>query len=63
MILINNYIKITTIEKVGSKKQEKQEQFQTIFNCASVGIACVSIDGKWLLVNQKFCEILGYIKE
>jgi PAS domain S-box-containing protein len=57
------YKKITTTKKVGSKKQEKQEQFQTIFNCASVGIACVSIDGKWLLVNQKICEILGYTKE
>lgn len=38
------------------------EQSQETFN-ADVGIAHVSIDGKWLIVNQKLCEIVGYTQQ
>ena len=30
------------------------------FELAPIGIAHVSLDGGWLLVNRKLCEILGY---
>jgi PAS domain S-box-containing protein len=40
--------------------QESEEQFRVTFNQAAVGIAHMGIDGKWLLVNQKFCDIVGY---
>ena len=36
------------------------ERFRATFNQAAVGIAHLDIDGKWLLVNQKLCDILGY---
>jgi len=39
---------------------ESEERFRAIFYQAAVGIAQTSIDGKWLLVNDRFCEILGY---
>ena len=35
-------------------------QFRATFEQAAVGIAHTSIDGKYLRVNQKFCNILGY---
>ncbi len=34
--------------------------FHTIFDHMPVGIAYVSLRGKWLLVNPKLCEILQY---
>jgi PAS domain S-box-containing protein len=37
--------------------------FQATFNQAAVGIAHVSTDGQWLLVNQKLCDIVGYTPE
>ena len=35
-------------------------QFRATFEQAAVGIAHTSIDGRYLRVNQKFCNILGY---
>lgn len=43
--------------------QESEQRFRATFNQAAVGIAQVGIDGKWLLVNQKFCDIAGYTRE
>jgi diguanylate cyclase (GGDEF)-like protein/PAS domain S-box-containing protein len=33
------------------------------FDLAAVGIAHVAPDGKWLRVNQRMCEMLGYSRE
>ena len=37
-----------------------EERFRVMFLQAAVGIAQTSLDGEWLLVNDGFCEILGY---
>jgi PAS domain S-box-containing protein len=33
---------------------------QAIFDQAAVGIAQISLDGKWLRVNKRYCQMLGY---
>lgn len=43
--------------------RESEERFRATFEQAAVGIAHVAIDGKWLRVNQKLCEIVGYTRE
>lgn len=43
--------------------QESQERFRATFEQAAVGIAHIAPDGRWLRVNQKLCEILGYSRE
>ena len=40
--------------------QRSEARFRATFNQAAVGLAQVGIDGRWLLVNQRFCDILGY---
>ncbi|MHC5730237.1 MAG: PAS domain S-box protein, partial [Nostoc sp.] len=40
--------------------RSSEEQLRATFNSAAVGIAHVSTDGSWLMVNQKLCDILGY---
>jgi len=42
---------------------ESEERFQIAFDEAAVGIAHVSLDGRWLRVNRRLCEILGYTNE
>src|SRR5215472_449232 len=37
-----------------------EERFRVMFLQAGVGIAQISLEGKWLLLNDRFCEILGY---
>jgi diguanylate cyclase (GGDEF)-like protein/PAS domain S-box-containing protein len=37
-----------------------EERFRVTFNQAAVGLAHVGPDGRYLLVNRKLCDILGY---
>lgn len=41
---------------------ESEERFRAVFAQAAVGIARVAPDGKWLEVNNRICEIVGYTK-
>ncbi len=43
--------------------RESEQRFRAIFAQAAVGIIQARIDGSLLLVNQKFCEIVGYSRE
>jgi PAS domain S-box-containing protein len=40
--------------------RESEERFRSTFANAAVGIAHVGLDGRWLRMNPKLCEILGY---
>ncbi|MGB7760786.1 MAG: PAS domain S-box protein, partial [Bryobacteraceae bacterium] len=40
--------------------RESVERFRAIFEQAAVGIAQVGMDGRWLRVNGKLCDIVGY---
>ena len=40
--------------------RESEDRFRSTFEQAAVGVAHVDLDGRWLLVNQKLCEIVGY---
>lgn len=42
---------------------ESEEKFRITFNQAPVGIANVDVDGRFLLINQKLCEMLGYCED
>jgi PAS domain S-box-containing protein len=40
--------------------RESEERYRLTFEQAAVGIADVAEDGRWLRVNGKLCEIVGY---
>lgn len=40
--------------------RDTEERFRATFEQAAVGIGHVAPDGRWLLVNQRLCEITGY---
>jgi PAS domain S-box-containing protein len=40
--------------------RESEARFRGTFDNAAVGIAHVDFDGRWLRVNQRLCDILGY---
>ena len=42
---------------------ESEERFRYTFEQAAVGIAHVSPDGRWLRVNQRLCDIVGYASD
>lgn len=59
---INEELKTEIAERsrVESELRVSEERFRATFNSIAIGIAYVNTDGRWLLVNQKLCEILGY---
>ena len=57
---------ICTIEDIDARKcaeqalRENETRFRNTFDNAAVGIAHVGLDGHWLRVNGRLCEITGY---
>ena len=43
--------------------RESEERFRAIFEQAAVGIAHNDLEGKFLRVNQRFCDLFGYTQE
>ena len=43
-----------------AKMESEAKILQAIFDHAALGIAQISLDGSWLRVNNRYCEMLGY---
>ena len=43
--------------------REAQDRFRSIFDHAPIGVAMVSLEGRYLRVNRSLCEILGYSED
>lgn len=56
-------IDITEEMRTRAVLEESEERFRATFDQAAVGIAHVGTDGRWLRVNQKLCDIVGYAPE
>ncbi|MBD2596433.1 PAS domain S-box protein [Nostoc spongiaeforme FACHB-130] len=54
---------ITKRKQIEKALRDSEERFRTAFHQAAVGIAHVGLDGRWLLVNQRLCDIVGYTAE
>jgi PAS domain S-box-containing protein len=61
--LIGSSIDITSHKRAVEALRESEERFRGTFENAAVGIAHKDAEGRWLLVNQKYCEIVGYTRE
>jgi diguanylate cyclase (GGDEF)-like protein/PAS domain S-box-containing protein len=47
-------------EVIRQELQETADRFRATFEQAAVGIGHVGLDGAWLRVNRRLCDILGY---
>jgi PAS domain S-box-containing protein len=54
---------LTRRRQVEATLNASEERFRATFEQAAVGIAHVAIDGTFLRVNQRLCEILGYARD
>ena len=48
------------LERKSSALKESEERFRSAFDHAPIGVALVTLEGRWLRVNRSFCEITGY---
>lgn len=54
---------ITAQKEAEEKLRESESRFDTVFGTSEVGMAQVALDGRWLMVNDTLCEMLGYTGE
>jgi PAS domain S-box-containing protein len=43
--------------------RESVEKFENAFEYSAIGMAIISLEGKWLKVNSNVCKIVGYSEE
>ncbi|HEX8988586.1 MAG TPA: PAS domain S-box protein [Rhodocyclaceae bacterium] len=51
---------ISERKRASDALRESEDRFRSTFEQAAVGMAHVAPDGRWLRVNEKLCDILGY---
>ncbi|MDH3973462.1 MAG: PAS domain S-box protein [Deltaproteobacteria bacterium] len=54
---------ITERKRAEELLRDSEEKFRATFEQAAVGVGRVALDGRWLAVNRKLCEIAGYSRE
>ncbi len=54
---------ITAVKKSAQAALEAEKRFRATFEQAAVGIGHHASDGRWLRVNDRLCEMLGYQRE
>ncbi|MDC1068209.1 PAS domain-containing protein [Candidatus Kapabacteria bacterium] len=54
---------VTNFKQKDIEYQESLKKFEIIFHKAPIGKALVSLQGKWLDVNDSLCKYLGYSKD
>ncbi|HET7774807.1 MAG TPA: PAS domain S-box protein, partial [Azospira sp.] len=54
---------LTERRQAANLLRQSEARFRATFSQAAVGMAHVGPDGRWLLVNQRLCDITGYTRE
>ncbi|MCB0156031.1 MAG: PAS domain S-box protein, partial [Anaerolineae bacterium] len=57
------FVDVTDRKQAEAALRENEELLRATFEQAAMGIAHVALDGRWLRVNQRLCDIVGYSAE
>jgi two-component system sensor histidine kinase/response regulator len=61
--MIGSIADITERKRAEEELKESAGRFRSTFENAPIGMALVSLDNRYLRVNQAFCDMLGYSQE
>jgi two-component system cell cycle sensor histidine kinase/response regulator CckA len=61
--VVINYRDTTAQKKAETAFLERERVYQSMFDEALIGLAQTSLDGGFLLVNRRLCDLLGYAPE
>ncbi|ABQ26204.1 PAS domain S-box protein [Geotalea uraniireducens] len=54
---------ITDRKRTEDALRESEERFRATFNQAAVGMGLMTPDSRWMRINQRYCDIVGYTEE
>ncbi|MES9997663.1 PAS domain S-box protein [Desulfovibrio aminophilus] len=57
------FLALRARDRADAALQDSERRFRATFEQAAVGIAHVSLEGRWLRVNETLCRITGYSRE
>ncbi len=60
LFLFMGYLFSDAWARLHRARENSESRFQATFEQAAVGIALVAPDGRWLRINRKLCDIVGY---
>ena len=49
--------------RLRAELHHSEQRFRNTFDCASIGMALVALNGQWLEVNRALCDLVGYSAE
>ena len=61
--MIGCHVDITRQKEVEEELKISEKQFKGAFENSSIGMALVSLDGRWMRVNKQLAELLGYTED
>ncbi len=53
----------TERRRADDELRESEARFRAAFDQSAIGMAQVAVDGRWMHVNDRLCEILGYARD
>lgn len=62
MMTISTVILLAGLEASLERSRERQELYLATFEHAPIGVARFDVNGRWLQVNEKMCDITGYAR-
>jgi diguanylate cyclase (GGDEF)-like protein/PAS domain S-box-containing protein len=63
LITLSSVVLLNGLEKSLDRKRDSEELYRASFECAPIGVSRLDLDGRWLQVNRKLCEITGYSRD
>jgi PAS domain S-box-containing protein len=58
--LVSQVLDVTEAKRAEAVRREAEERFRVAFQHSPIGMALVSLEGRWLRVNQALCDMFGY---
>ena len=61
--MVGCHVDITERKQAEDALRASEEKFKNAFQYSAIGMALISTEGKWLRVNSRICDILGYSED